>query len=384
MQTTQLDIERLDELLDVLRDQGYRPVGPTVREGAIVWDELESADELPVGWREHQVPGEYRLRRRDDQARFGFTVGPSSLKRWLFPPETRVWAARRNDEGFETVAEPEAPRWAFLGVRPCDLRAVAVQDTVFLGGATQDSSYARLRASCLLIAVNCRQAASTCFCTSMGEGPHAVASDVGDIVLTELLEGGHRLVAEARSERGTAVLGALDAEEADDTDHQAVAAQAAAATASVERQMDPEGLRDLLFRNLEHPRWDDVAERCMTCANCTMVCPTCFCASFDDAADLSGENVERWRRWDSCFTLQHSYLHGGSVRNSTKDRYRQWLTHKLASWNDQFGSSGCVGCGRCLTWCPVGIDLTEEVAALRADDRGATEGAWQNTPENEP
>lgn len=380
----QLDIEKLDELLDVLRARGYRPVGPMVRDGAIVWDELESADDLPVGWGEHQAPGEYRLERRNDAARFGFTVGPGSPKRWLFPPETRVWAAHRTEQGFETVDEPETPRWAFLGLRPCDLRAVAVQDRVFLGGPHTDSSYARRRSAALLIAVNCQRAAPTCFCTSMGSGPHAGRDDPADLVLTELLDGGHRLVAEARSERGSEVLADLAAEPASEADLRAVAAQATEATASVERTMETEGLRELLFRNLEHPRWDDVAERCMACANCTMVCPTCFCASFDDAADLSGEHIERWRRWDSCFTLQHSYLHGGSVRGTTKNRYRQWLTHKLASWHDQFGTSGCVGCGRCLTWCPVGIDLTAEVAALRANDRGATEGAWRETPENTP
>lgn len=96
-----------------------------------------------------------------------------------------------------------------------------------------------------------------------------------------------------------------------------------------------------------------------------MVCPTCFCSSVHDVADLSGDNVERIRQWDSCFNLDFSYTKGGTVRDNTRSRYRQWLTHKLASWQDQFDSLGCVGCGRCITWCPVGIDLTEEVQAIR-------------------
>ena len=83
---------------------------------------------------------------------------------------------------------------------------------------------------------------------------------------------------------------------------------------------------------------------------------------------LYGARAERWRKWDSCFTLDFSYIHGGSVRTSAAARYRQWLSHKLATWIDQFGSSGCVGCGRCITWCPVGIDITEEVAAIRASE----------------
>jgi formate hydrogenlyase subunit 6/NADH:ubiquinone oxidoreductase subunit I len=131
------------------------------------------------------------------------------------------------------------------------------------------------------------------------------------------------------------------------------------------RHLDTAGLRDLLYENFEHPRWDNVAARCLSCANCTMVCPTCFCTTVEDVSDISGNHAERWRRWDSCFTQSFSYIHGGSVRTSAKSRYRQWMTHKLASWTDQFGTSGCVGCGRCITWCPVGIDITEEVRAIR-------------------
>jgi ferredoxin len=98
-----------------------------------------------------------------------------------------------------------------------------------------------------------------------------------------------------------------------------------------------------------------------------MACPTCFCTTVDDVTDLTGSQAVRSRRWDSCFSMDFSYIHGGSVRSSGASRYRQWLTHKLASWQDQFGASGCVGCGRCITWCPVGIDLTEEVEAIRQD-----------------
>ena len=131
------------------------------------------------------------------------------------------------------------------------------------------------------------------------------------------------------------------------------------------RSLDQEGLKELLYENRNHPRWDDVADRCLSCANCTMVCPTCFCTTVEDSTDLTGDTAERVRRWDSCFTMDFSYIHGGAVRKSVKSRYRQWMTHKLGTWQDQFGSSGCVGCGRCITWCPVGIDITEEVAAMR-------------------
>ena len=138
-----------------------------------------------------------------------------------------------------------------------------------------------------------------------------------------------------------------------------------ASNASQPRHLDTHDIHDLLLDNLDHPRWDEVAERCLSCANCTMICPTCFCSSVAEVSDLTGEQVRRERTWASCFTAEHSFLNSGVVRNSTSARYRQWLTHKLATWIDQYDTSGCVGCGRCITWCPVGIDLTEEVAAIR-------------------
>jgi len=131
------------------------------------------------------------------------------------------------------------------------------------------------------------------------------------------------------------------------------------------RRLDTDGLRDLLYANADNPQWDDVASRCLSCTNCTMVCPTCFCTNVEDVADLTGNEAERHRVWDSCFNADFSYIHGGTVRTSGRSRYRQWMTHKLAAWHDQFGSSGCVGCGRCVTWCPAAIDITAEAAAMR-------------------
>jgi Fe-S-cluster-containing hydrogenase component 2 len=141
------------------------------------------------------------------------------------------------------------------------------------------------------------------------------------------------------------------------------------------RKIDTVGIKELLYSNYEHPRWDQVAARCLSCANCTMVCPTCFCTTVEDVTDLSGEHAERWRKWDSCFTANFSYIHGGNIRATVKSRYRQWMTHKLATWIDQFGESGCVGCGRCITWCPVAIDLTEEVRAIRESEAPRVAGA---------
>ena len=359
--------EALDALVGALRTRGFRVLGPVVRDGAIVYDDLGSAAELPIGWTDRQDGGTYRLERRADEARFGFAVGPHSWKRFLFPPHVRLWRARRDGGGTQAVEEEpldETPL-AFLGVRSCELHAIEIQDRVFIGGKYIDRDYAARRGDAFLVAVNCFEPGGTCFCVSMGTGPKVRSGY--DLALTELLDGGHRFLVEAGSERGAELLGELPG-------RAAVAADVAAAGAAVEsasqrmgRTMDVQDIRDLLVDNLEHRRWDDVAERCLTCGNCTLVCPTCFCSAVEDTTDLSGNEAERVRVWDSCFSVDYSFIHGGSVRPTARSRYRQWMTHKLATWFDQFGSSGCVGCGRCITWCPVGIDITEEVAAIRAN-----------------
>jgi ferredoxin len=360
--------EALGGLIAILRRRGYRVVGPTRRDGAIVYDDLETAADLPIGWSDEQDGGTYRLRRREDEARFGYAVGPHSWKQFLFPPRVRLFGARRKADGPVEV-EPEPPDetpLAFIGVRSCELHAIAIQDRVFIGGRYVDADYAARRANAFVVAVNCFEPGGTCFCVSMGTGPRAEAGY--DLALTEILEGEHRLLVEAGSERGAEILRELPRRPADASDVDAAGRAVDSAAERMGREMDAFDLRGLLARNLEHPRWDDVAERCLTCGNCTLVCPTCFCSSVEDTTDLTGEHAERWRVWDSCFSLDHSYIHGGSVRPSGRSRYRQWMTHKLGTWHDQFGTSGCVGCGRCITWCPVGIDITEEVAAIRATE----------------
>ena len=200
----------------------------------------------------------------------------------------------------------------------------------------------------------------------MGTGPKAEAGY--DLALTEILDGEHRLLVEVGSERGAEVARELPRRAAAEGDVAAAAEAVAGAAERMGRELDATDLHGLLARNLEHPRWDDVSERCLTCGNCTMVCPTCFCTSVEDHTDLAGEHVEQVRLWDSCYSVDHSYIHGGAIRPSGRSRYRQWLTHKFGTWHDQFGTSGCIGCGRCITWCPVGIDVTEELTAIRATD----------------
>ena len=367
-----LDLDGFARLLRELVVDGYQLLGPTVRDGAIVHAEIAGIDDLPAGWTARQEAGTYRLERRGDRALFGYAVGPQSWKQQFFVPRLRLFQIRRRADSLEVEPEPlPATRLALIGARSCDLHAIEIQDRTFLNGPYVDADYAARRRDVFVVAIQCGQAGGTCFCVSMNTGPRSEAGF--DLALTELLEP-HRFVVEIGSERGRAVLARVAHVAATGQDVDTADAIVAETARSMGRVMDTTRIKELLYANAEHARWDDVASRCLGCTNCTLACPTCFCGSVEDTSDVAGETAERWRRWDSCFTLDHSYLHGGSVRATLRSRYRQWLTHKLASWIDQFGVSGCVGCGRCITWCPVGIDITEEVRAIRATsiDEGAS------------
>ena len=364
----------LSSLFDGLSRRGFRLLGPTLRDRAIVYDDVASPDDLPIGWRDRQEAASYRLERREDAVYFGTTLAPQSWRRFLHPPTLKLWEAQRTGRAFVVSTSPPetSPRWAFIGVRPCDLAAIGVHDRVFVGRPETDVHYQARRASSFIVAVNCGEAGGTCFCTSMGTGPRARAGF--DLALTEIVAGDrHELLLESGSSAGAELLHELPRRPARAEDFAAADAISAHAAASMGRTLDTTDVKDLLQHNPMHPRWANVAERCLACTNCTMVCPTCFCSTTLDTTDLTGTRTERWRRWDSCYTLDFSRLHGGPARSEIISLYRHWLTHKLASWFDQFGVSGCVGCGRCITWCPAGIDLTEEVRAIRASDGRVTE-----------
>jgi len=371
-----LDRKELSTLFDALKSEGYLTVGPVKRDGALLYDEIECVDDLPIGWTDEQEAGSYRLKRRNDDALFGYNVGPHSWKTFLFPAKTKLWSAskpnKQNSGNFIFKEGNEVPpKYAFIGVRACELHAIQVQDKVFMGGTYQDPVYSGRRQDSFIVAVNCAQAASTCFCSSMETGPK-VGSGF-DLSLTEILnETDHYFVLEAGSERGVAILNTLPTRPAEQNDCDAAALRTENARKDMGRSIDISDISELLTRNYDNARWAELERKCLSCGNCTMACPTCFCSKVEDVTDLTGEHAERWRSWDSCFTLDFSHIHGGSVRSTIGSRYRHWLMHKLSTWMDQFGSSGCVGCGRCITWCPVGIDLTEEVRAIRDSEKGNT------------
>lgn len=352
----------LQQVLDHLRANGFTLIGPTVRDSAVVLDEIHEISELPIGWSLEQKAGSSRLVRTHSTDYFGCTVGPHSWKSYLFPPRVDLLTAHRNGNGWTfEPAKDESPPYAFIGVRSCDLHAIALQDDVFVNGPISDPHYAHRRAQAFILAANCGTSAGTCFCTSMKTGPRVRSGF--DLALTELPES---FVIEIGSEAGSNMLAGASWQPASAFDLGRVAQIMERTERQMQRQITTSDLPLVLYDRIDHPYWNDIAARCLSCANCTLSCPTCFCSTVEDRSDLTGTRATRTRVWDSCFILDFSHVHGGNSRPTTRSRFRQWMTHKLASWIDQFGRSGCVGCGRCIAWCPVGIDITEELRKFRA------------------
>ena len=350
----------LQQVFDNLRSANLRLVGPTVADGAIVLAEIESPEQLPVGWSDEQQPGRYRVKRTAEKTYFMFNVGPHAWKKFLYPPRVTLFSTKSNGKMTIERGDGEPPRYAFIGVRSCDLQAIAVQDRVLMGGAYRDPEYAARRSAAFIFAVNCTTASGTCFCTSMQSGPRVTGAY--DLAATEVADA---FVIDVGSEAGSQALENTTWAPANAFDVGRAKEAIQNAERKISREVRTDHLGSLLFENLESPLWKEVSGRCLGCGNCTMVCPTCFCSTVVDTVDLT-ERTERIRVWDSCHTTDFSHVHGGNVRPSLRARYRQWVTHKFAAYKEQFGVAGCVGCGRCITWCPVGIDITEVLKAFRS------------------
>lgn len=348
-------------LISLLKDRGYRVIGPVFRDGVVLFEELENPEDLAVGVVEEQEEGKYRAFKVEGDGRFfGYTHGPNSLKHFLHPTNRKLLKIKPD---LSQEIELEEERYAFIGVRGCDLRALYILDNVFINkNPHPDVHYRALREKVFIVAINCTSPADTCFCTSMGTGPYV--EEGFDIALTELKDG---FLARSGSERGKELLNRLKGREPREEDLKEERKLIGEAEDRIKRRVNTEGLPQKLLERLEDPAWEEVARRCLACGSCTMVCPTCFCYEVIDDIEMDGSESSRIRRWDVCFRTEFSAIHGVPIRASVKAKYRQWLMHKFSYWVGQFGEFGCVGCGRCIAWCPVGIDITEEVRRVVGD-----------------
>jgi ferredoxin len=299
-----------------------------------------------------------------------------SPRRFIYPPSRTLVTIERDLNRCVGASADDAARPLLFAVHPCDMQAISVLDGVLLGDY-RDPHYEKMRKAAVTVVLNCAKACEKGFCASMGSGPFLKLREGYDIELTRLRsddggEGGY--LVEHGSRRGKMLV--ERGSRMKKADKKAFAEKVrleAEASRSFVRRLDTDGLVDALGRNLDHPVYRRTAEeKCLGCTNCTMVCPTCYCYNVSDETSLDLKRTVRKRQWDSCQELNFARVHGGNFRSSREARLRQFVTHKLCTWVEQYGCFGCVGCGRCMTWCPTGIDLAEMAGEVRRDDKPGT------------
>ncbi len=354
-----------NSILRRLKENGYQTIGPRIKNETLVYEPIENIDELPCSYITEQKAGSFRLTQASHKHYFDAIPGAQSWKQFLFPPCVDLFTLRKNGAGWETSnSRIDSPGYAFIGVRACELAAIQIQDSIFMRSDFTDPTYRERRQRVFIVSVNCLAPSGTCFCASMGSGPRV--KDGFDLNLTELDDA---FLLTVGSELARNLLDGIEYEDASAFMLTTAEHALERAAQQMGRTLDVSDLPKLILKNLDSSRWKEIGERCLSCGNCTQVCPTCFCWDAVDQMSLDGKTTSRTRFWDSCFNPGFSYLAGGNTRPTIASRYRQWLSHKLGTWKEQHGTLGCVGCGRCITWCPAGIDLTEEVAALRKEAR---------------
>lgn len=348
--------------------KSHRIIGPKIENDVLILTETGFED-IPSGYKDRQKPGSYKISKENENDIFSFSIGPDSFKRFFHPPMKELFNFKKTKKAISLtpVLKNEKPL-ALIGVRACDISAIKLYDRVFLEGVVRDSNYESLRKDALIIGVNCLYPGDNCFCSSMGTGPEI--KDNFDIAITELKD---CFLMEIGSVAGKKIIEGLPSDRVEESDMNEKASVIENCRRLIKKSVRAEELPWLIYKNLEHPRWSDIARRDLECGNCTQVCPTCFCNSSYDYLQLSGvanKSSEisgvRVMKWDSCFSRNFARVHGGNFRPSRRARFRQWMSHKLAYTFEQFGLTGCVGCGRCITWCPAGIDITQELEALRS------------------
>jgi len=351
----------LNGLILNLQRQGFTVVGPSLAEGVVRLKELKGAGDLASGVVDIQGPGSYVLG-GESASVFASVNGPDSPKMYLHPGEVELSRLVDKGSGVEPVSVFRSDKkYAFFGIRPCDLRGVEVMDRTMLMPGFEDPIYSALRHDSIFIVANCTRAGENCFCASMGTGPAAESGY--DVALTELPQ---KLLYDI-PERSMGLFQGIELRPATEEELHEGEEMVRRTRERMGRTISAKDPARRMYAALDSRVWEKAAERCLACANCTMVCPTCFCNTIVDRTDLRDASVSRVRVWDSCLSKDFVYSAGGNPRQDRISRYRQFVMHKFAYWPDEFGTYGCVGCGRCITWCPVGIDITDTVNGVLKD-----------------
>ncbi|MCS7277381.1 MAG: 4Fe-4S dicluster domain-containing protein [Aquificaceae bacterium] len=353
-----LNLEGFSELFERLKEE-YRIIAPKIKDGVILYSDVESLKDLPFGIRNVEFPGFCSLERVEGF--FTYTHPVNSIKSFIHPPQLKLMKVIKSEEGLKFQVSYPEDKFCFFDVRACDLSALSVLDKVFLSSNPHpDPYYWNLRREAFIVAVNCTYATHTCFCTTMGNGPevkesyHLLITELdGEFLIEVGLEKGRELMESLKNKRYV-----------EEGDFEKKKERIERAISFMEKAFEREGLPQKLYERMDCRHWEYLDKKCLACTSCTQVCPTCFCFDIVENNHPEFEESERVRVWDSCFSPEFATVHRYNLRQSIHSRYRQWLMHKFAYWVDQFGVFGCVGCGRCITWCPVGIDIRQEVRHL--------------------
>ena len=282
-------------------------------------------------------------------------------KNFFFPKTETMMRYMRTERGMELSGEEEEAKEAVLfGARPCDVRSFVLLDYLFDQEKYRDSYYIDKREKTTIISLACiHPPYSTCFCTSVGG--HPMSEEGADVLLTDI---GDNYLAEFITPKGEKLLEKMgDLPAADGSADEKKKALSESAEKEIKSHIPGKEIKPWLDDNFEHPFWDTIHQSCLACGTCTYLCPTCHC--FDISDEVKGSDGKRIRTWDSCmywlFTKETS---GHNPRTSQKQRWRQRLMHKFKYFVDNFDEIACVGCGRCVRYCPVNIDIRKIVTDI--------------------
>jgi sulfhydrogenase subunit beta (sulfur reductase) len=328
--------EDIADFLDTLL-KDYEVFAPVKRDRLVVFDQIHSGRE----------------------AFLTFTATVMSPKEILLPQSETLFTYSSTDSAadLEVPSGREKPRLIF-GIHPCDVKSLVFLDRIFNEEEYKDVYYLERRKGMVVVSMGCIKPRLTCFCTSVGGGPFS--TEGSDLQLVDI---GDEYVVQVLSDKGEKLLGKARLEDAGEDKVSLMRRVAEDAEASMAPKLNIDGLKEKLDKMFDDPIWDVLTEKCLSCGVCTYLCPTCYCFDIVDEARVSGG--ERIRLWDSCqfplFTLQAS---GENPRPTSKERYRQRIMHKFSYLIDNCGRIGCVGCGRCVTECPVNLDIRQIITAI--------------------
>lgn len=325
--------EKLGEVLSALEE--YRVFFPMKTGDVVRFEELtETLEEVPER-------GEYS----------NTNVPPKEL---MFPETETLFRYRLGEDDIEPEAPDSSEKRAVFWIRPCDAQSYSILDKLF-GWDYPDPYYQNRREATTLVGLACEDPCANCFCTSLGGGPaaeehlDALMFDLGDVFYLKTL-----------TEKGEELAGAADSvlDKADDASVKAAGKQADEAEGKISRKIDTQGIPEKLPGLYGSPFWEQFSDRCLGCGICTFLCPTCHCFDIQDETDHF--DGRRARMWDTCMFCEYSlHASGHNPRPTRKERTRNRISHKYSYYPENFGVIACVGCGRCINFCPVNIDILD-------------------------